>query len=310
MDNGFLQQLLARAEHQLRHGNRHGAINSLKRLLGHEPEHAYAHALLALCLLHQKRLHAASHEIHLAIQLEPELPFIHYVNGHIALAHRKFKAAEDHFNTALGLQPDAAAFQLGLAQVYDLLGDQTRQRQALEQALALDPSDDDCHAQLGEFHLQRGNLAPAEACARDALAINPDSHGAIILMGHILLRRGQILEAREHSLWALQQDPSSVRALHLMAHIKARTNPFLGLWWRFNTMMTRLGETRLILAMILMFVVYRVGSQVLKDMDLGTAAMWLSFAWLAFVIYTWVGPALFQRTLAKELAGFKLRGDF
>lgn len=308
--NGYIEQLLGHAQRQMHQGNVQGAIQNLKRVLGQEPDHAIGHGLLALCLLRSKRVYAAQHEIRIAIQLEPEQPFLHFVQGHIALAARRFKDAENHFHTAAQMQPEDGDYQRGLATLYSVTGDRRRQQAALEQALALDPNNELGHADMGEFWLDGGNLQQARACAETAMALNADCQEAIVLMGNVQLALGNVAEAREHALWALRHDPTHTKTLRLMAAIKARTNRFLGLWWRFNATLTRLGETRVILVLILMYLVYRVGTQALKDFDHANEAALLSLVWLGFVIYTWVGPTLFARSLKKELDSVRLNRNF
>jgi hypothetical protein len=34
------------------------------------------------------------------------------------------------------------------------------------------------------------------------------------------------------------------------------------------------------------------------------------FVWLGFCLYTWIGPAIFQRQLRKELEKIRLQPDF
>lgn len=310
MTEDYSDQLLRHAQYQMRHGNRHGAIQNLKRLLGMQPEHAVGHGLLALCLLQEKRIYAAQHEAGIAVQLEPEQPFVHYIQGHIALANRRFKMAEEHFQTAIQLQPDRADYHLGAATYFHVVGDRKRELAALEQALALDPDNEECHAEMGEYYLAVGQPHQAESYARSALEINPDCQSAIVLMGMLYLARGNIEEARDHALWVLRDDPSSTKALGLMASIKARTNWFLGLWWHFNAWTSRLGEARVVFVLIMMFLVYRVSTQALKDLEMPTASLSMSVLWLAFVVYTWVGPALFNRSLAREMQKVSLREDF
>lgn len=58
------------------------------------------------------------------------------------------------------------------------------------------------------------------------------------------------------------------------------------------------------------FVVYRLTARLAGDLGPPELASAIGFAWLAIVIYTWVGPALFQRALDKELAQVKLSDDF
>src|SRR5688500_16372498 len=50
----------------------------LRQALGVEPNDAYAHALLALCLIERKQADDATAEAQQAIHLAPDMPFAHY----------------------------------------------------------------------------------------------------------------------------------------------------------------------------------------------------------------------------------------
>ena len=129
-------------------------------------------------------------------------------------------------------------------------------------------------------------------------------------MGNVLLRRGKVEEAREHAVWALRNDPADRGALRLMAAIKARQNPFLGLWWRYSTWMGSLGDGRAIVVLLGAYVAYRVLTITVADRGNAGLANLVSALWLAFVAYTWFGPAMFRRSLERELESVKLERGF
>src|SRR5205085_365238 len=120
-----------------------------------------------------------------------------------------------------------------LAEIYGFTRRKDEQLRALEKALELDPEEPETLADLGRWHLNHGDLDRAERMAREALELSPEHGEALVLMGHALLRRGDVQAARDHAVWALRNDPGSRAALHLLASIKARSNFFLGLWWRW-----------------------------------------------------------------------------
>jgi hypothetical protein len=126
----------------------------------------------------------------------------------------------------------------------------------------------------------------------------------------VLLRKGQIAEARDHAIWALQQDPADRRALALLVACKARSNLFLGLWWRWSAWMGSLGDQRAILVLLAAFVLYRAGMVTAEHYEHKNLAAYLNVLWLGLVAYTWVGAGLFQRALQRELQTVKLNRDF
>lgn len=303
-------RLILLANQRRLNGDTHGAIEVLKELLGTEPNHAIGHSLLAICLLDQKRITAAKYEAAIALELEPESDFSHYTQAMILLSDRQFRKAEEHIQQALTINPSDAEYHLALASVYQMTHQAELQKEALEKAISIAPDHPATHTALGEFYLDQGDLSQAYTNARQALELHPGYRDALVLMGHVKLAHNEIDEARDHAIWALQHSPTSSKPLFLLCAIKARTHFFTGLWWRFNTFLNRFGESKAILILLGMFMFYKTSTVVLDDFGYTGLANGVSIFWLVFVIYTWVSPALFQRSLKKELEEFQLRKDF
>ena len=132
----------------------------------------------------------------------------------------------------------------------------------------------------------------------------------MIWMGHVLNQAGEYREAREHAVAALQEDAQDEDALRLLGAVKARKNPFLGLWWRYEVWMASMQDKGQIAVLLIAFVVYRVMTLVLADFGLDGAASIVRYAWLAIVAYTWVSPGIFKRMLEKDLEEVRLRDDY
>jgi tetratricopeptide (TPR) repeat protein len=182
--------------------------------------------------------------------------------------------------------------------------------QALEKALELDPADPRTLTSLGRRYLDRGHLDRAETLAREALEVAPEHQEALVLMGHVLLRRGRVEEAREHAVWALQGNPRNRGALHLIVSVKARTNWFLGLWWRYAVRLGTLGRIGAVLVVL--------AAMYLGSMVVGAIALWgyttlaaaLSFLWPCFLFHALFSKVIFDRMLRRELAQLRLRRSF
>jgi len=287
MDRSFDSQL----EHALRllHlGSPQAAEEALKEALSLEPQSAPAHALLAMCLLSLRRLHAAEHEARLALGLAPDAALPHLVLGQILFARRRLRQAEEHLARAAVLDPDDPDHHRALASLLDFTG---RRRE-------------------GRAALAEGRLLQARARAQEALEQAPEHGEALVLMGNVLLRQGDVERAREHAHWAVRQDPTDRGALHLLASVKARSNPFLGLWWRWTAWMGTTGDGTEMLVVIVPFLLYRVGEVALKNAGLANAAQLLQWVWMAIVAYTWFAPAIFRRMLQKELSEVRLKPGF
>jgi tetratricopeptide (TPR) repeat protein len=298
------------AQQQLRIGNPGGAMEQLRRALGAAPDDGLAHALLALCLNDTRRLQAAAHEARLALSLAPELPTAHLAAGIVATNQRHFRAAERHLTQARALNPADSVTLRWLARLYGATDRRRLVGPMLEEALSHDPEDADILADLGWHYLEQNDLAAAARQAAEALYVDPECAGANVLQGHVLLRRGDIAAAREHALLALRNDAGHEPGLRLMCHIKMRENPLLGLWWRYSVWVGGFGGTRTIAVLIGMFLAYAFGAQLLFDAGQRTLAGSLTYVWLGFCLYTWVGAGWFEKAVRKELASVRLRGDF
>lgn len=294
----------------LRHGNLSGAVLHLRRLLGSDPQHAEAHALLSRVLVAQQRHFAAEHEARAALAIEPEL-----VSGHLALAevhfaHKRLAAARAAWEHALQLDPSEVDAVRGLARIAHVEGRPADEHRELLRALELDPQATETLVELGRWHLQRGELAQADDYAQRARSEAPDEADVLVLLGHLALRHGRVDEARDLALWALGQGPMDPGALGLLASVRARQSLLLGLWWRYSVWMAARGEKRQIVILLAAWLAFRVAELVSRDLGVPTLATITEYVWLAVVVYSWVGPGLFMRTIEKELEAVQLRRDF
>lgn len=295
---------------QIRIGHLAGAVESLRGLLGWNPNHPEGHALLALVLSDLRRLHAAEIEAKIALELAPELPLALHAATVVALNGRRFGQAGELIGHWMAVAPEDPHACLAKARLCEHEGKRDEVLPWLERARGLDPDNEDIATRLGEYFLERGDLFRAESLAREALQTSPGDVDALVLMGNVLLRRGFLEEARDHALWALGADANDRGALTLLTALQARKSLLLGWWWRYNNWMEGLGETRSILVLLGAFVLYRFAAIFAGQNQQPGLAQLINFLWLGIVVYTWVGPMWFRRALDKELAGVKLRRDF
>jgi len=301
-----VDKLVERAYTQIRHNHLHGAIESLRQALTLDADDAHAHALLAICLHDQKRLHAAEYESRAALALNPDSGFVHYASAVVAIAQRRFKEAEKHLETALSIDPTDAASLRRLAQLYVLWGRQNEALPLLTKARDIDPGDADNWAALAEYHREMRDFSEADRLVRRALELEPENTDALLTMGHLLLQQGRTEEAREHALLVLHDNASHEGAIVLLAAVKARRSVFLGLWWPFNSFFGAGSLTRRVVLLIGCYLAYRVAILAVADLGYPQAASPINIFWIAFCVYTWVGPVLFERQLRRELEPAKL----
>jgi Flp pilus assembly protein TadD len=309
--NDFQAHRRRLAMDQLERGQVLPAIETLAELLGESPDDADAHALLSLCLVRRKRLHAAKLEAETAISLEPDSPLAHLAAGVVASSRREYSRAESHLLMAAQLEPSSDAVQRELARLYLRWQKTSSARECAGRALELVPAAPENLVLCGELALRSGDAERAGELALHALEENPEHVDALVLLGEVELKRGDVRAAREHAVWALQLDPNDAGARSLLSSIKARQSLALGLWWRFQSWVSAGSNTRAIMLMVGLYVVYRSALILLEDE--GTDPRYLNgmnLVWLAFCVYTWVAPSLFLRALRKEMDEVRLRADF
>jgi len=302
--------LIHLAENQMRQGNVDQAIETLKQALGQDPNLAEGHALLAICLIAVKRLHAAAHEAGIALRLQPELPLAHHALGSVKMAQRRFTEAERAFKTLLELEPESAQNHRAMANLLALTRRSDEADRYLQRALELDPGNPNILADMGDRCLDRGDVDGAERWARLVLEQQPEHLDGLVLMGSVALRRGDISTAREHALWGLRINPQDHAALRLLTDIKSRSNRFLGLWWRYSTWMSQLGMTRAVVVLLAAFILYRVAKIAANQAGHPELAALVQVLWLGICVYTWVGPGIFMRSLRRELSSVSLKPEF
>jgi Flp pilus assembly protein TadD len=296
---------------QIERGQVLDAIETLAELLGDSPDDADAHALLSLCLVRRKRLHAARLEADTAIALEPDSPLAHIAAGVVASSRRDYARAESHLLMAAELEPTSDWVQRELARLYLRWHKSVNARGCAERALEIGPGTPENLVLCGELALSHGEPDRAGELALHALEENPEHVEALVLLGHVELKRGDVRAAREHAVWALQLDPDDLGARGLLSSIKARQSLLLGLWWRFQSWVSAGSNARAILLLVGLYVAYRSGLILLEGQ--GTDPRYvnaLSFLWLGFCVYTWVAPSMFNRALRKEMEEVRLKANF
>jgi tetratricopeptide (TPR) repeat protein len=304
------ENLLALAFELYSSGRAQDAIDALCELLGESPDDPTAHALLAMCLVSRKRLHAANLEADNALALAPDNPFALMSAGWVAFAHRRFADAEARMLGALELDPDSAALHRECARYYHLVERHADARRLAEDALQLEGDSPDGLALLGAISLDQGQREAAADLAMRALAGDPEHVDALVLLGRCQLAAGDVDEARDRAFEALSVNPEHEPARGLLCSVKARQNWALGLWWRLQSWLSSGSNTRAIALLVGMYVLYRSVVILLEGSGGEKAAQALQYLWLGFCVYTWIAPGMFLRAVRKEMASVTLRRDF
>jgi len=286
------------------------AIQLLKELLGEDPNHAEYHSLLAACLLQDKRLHAAEYELGLALKIDPQMPFLYLLQSNILVFKNKFKQALAACDQALALAPEFIDALLKKAEILLLLNQYAEARSCLDQAARISPDNLAVTLAYADFHLTNGDIKNAETFALEALHQDAQNETANVLMGKIRLTQGNIQEAEYHAKFVILNNPNSEQGLALFSNIKARTNWFLGLWWRLNNKLANSTQFKQITYLICAYLFFNLLSQIVEDMGHKSLSDMIGYAWLGLVVYSWVAIPIYIKMLKKELDNFQFNRDF
>ncbi len=292
------------------HGQIPSAIELLKELLANESNSAMYHGTLAYCLLQQMRIHAAEYELKIAMQLEPNTPFLHSIYARIYFLQNKMTRALAACDQALQLDPENGdVFELKS----DILLANKKFKEAffyIQKMAELNPDSIKTAYAFANYYFQIGDNAKAMEFTLSALAIDAQHQDTNVLMGRLHLIRGNIGEAEYHARLTIMLNPGSREALSLFADVKARKNIFLGLWWKFNTKVSRMQPLNQVGVLIFGYVFFSLLSNIVYDFGHTKSSSVIDYAWLAIVIYSWVAIPIYYRVLNKEIQQFSFKSDY
>lgn len=309
-DDRQVEALLEQADLRMQMLDWRGAIDLLRSALAIDPDHARAHAILAMALLGAKRLPGAEIEARLALTLDGGLPFCHYAAASVLAAQRKLQDAWEHCQVALQSDStDADVHVLG-AWICELRGEHAQARELLREALELESNHVGALTRFARLELDARHLDEAERYASEALRAKPADVDAHVVAGLIALVRGDDVKAEEHARFALNQESTDRDALQLWAAIKAHRSWTLGVWWRFNAFVSLRSESGQIGLLIGSFVLAQLAIILVGAAGYPTLERILQLGWLGFCAYTWLAPELFKKLLARDLGRVELDPDF
>jgi len=217
------------------------AAQELRQALAQDPDDAFAHALLAICLSSTDRKAEALEEARLAVRHAPDQGFPHYVTACVLESLGRMEQAHEAIAQAIRLDPYDADF---FEKQGFIFAHQDKWEQALaaaRQGLAIDAEHVDClNLQgLALTHLGRGD--EARRSAEDSLTRDPQNAFSHASMGWTLLHQAKHKEALEHFREALRLNPNMEYARSgLLAALKANYLVYR-LMLMFFLWMSRLG---------------------------------------------------------------------
>ena len=280
------------------------ARDELHRVLAAEPDHARAHALLALCLSDMGDHDEAGRESRQAVKLSPDEPFHHYAFAQVFRARNRFEEAETAIREAIRLDPSDADYRGTLAGVLGQRGDWKGSLATADEGLALDPEHGDCTNQRALALTQLGRAAEATSVIAEALRRNPDDAQTHANQGWTLLHQGDHRQAVEHFRTALRLSPDMEWARRGMLEALKARSLFYRLMLRWFLWLGRLSSTMQWVVIIGIFVGQRALGEFRRANPELAPYIWpLMIALLSFVYLTWIASPLCNLLLRLDRDG-------
>jgi Flp pilus assembly protein TadD len=274
------------------------AENELRQALAEDPDDAYAHALLGLCLSEREQFREATAEAEQAVHLAPDFPFSHF-----ALAHVLHDRHREH--EALAAITEAIRLDASEADQFALLSEiQLNERrwpaalEAAERGLELDPEHVGCTNLRAIALVKLGRKAEAGATIDSALSRNPANSLTHANQGWTLLERGDSKKALEHFREALRLNPENEWARRgIVEALKAR-NLVYALMLRYFLWISKLsrrGQWAIVVGGYLG--IRALGSVGRANPNLAPWILPIQIFYVCFALMSWIADPLFNLML-------------
>jgi tetratricopeptide (TPR) repeat protein len=289
----FQRALLLQQQHRYK-----DAANELRQVLASDPNHAPAHAMLAMCLIELDDLKTATTEAQQAVGEAPDLALTHYALGFVMLRRGWLDEAKLSAEQCIRLDSfDPAHFALLSA----IEMERRNWPGALEQAehgLAIDPDHSWCTNLRAMALVKLGRRDEAQVAMGQALSRNPDSAISHANQGWTLLHQGNHKQAMVHFKEALRLDPNLDWAKAGMVEA-LKSSFFLYRWLlMFFLWMARLSGRAQWGVIIGAYIAYIILDNIARKNPSVAPFLWpILFAYIGFVAMTWVAVPLFNLML-------------
>jgi tetratricopeptide (TPR) repeat protein len=270
----------------------------LRQALAADPDDAYAHALLALCLAHREQFDEATQEARQAIHLAPDFAFAHYAMANVLQDRRRYDEAIAAISEALRLEPEDADYCALLSQIRLDQRNWPAGLEAAERGLQFDPGHISCTNLRAIALVKLGRKAEAGATIDAALARNPDDAITHANQGWTYLEQSDPRKALEHFREALRLEPTNEWArAGIVEALKAR-NIVYGLLLRYFLWMAKLPAAAQWGVIIGGYLLNRALSSAAKaNPDLAPWLLPVRILYLVLVLLTWTAEPLFNLLL-------------
>jgi tetratricopeptide (TPR) repeat protein len=261
----------------------------LRRALADDPDHAEAHALLALCLARFKKLDAATDEAERAVACAADLPLAHYALATARYHRNHYPEAEAAIREAIRLDPTDAGFHAMLGGIRMDRSDWLGALAAADAGLEHDPKHAVCTNVRAMALVKLGRRAEAGAAIAGALGRDPDHAFTHANRGWSFLHEGEPRKALEHFREALRLDPElGFARAGMIEALKAR-------YWlyrqvlRYFLWMSRLSPQARWGVVLGLLAIQQVGARLVDDYPLLAPFL---IAYAIFALTTWTAVPL------------------
>jgi tetratricopeptide (TPR) repeat protein len=298
----------AQVYHLLAVGQTRRARELAASLVSDDPQSAVAHIVLSQVLQSIEELDGAQAAADEAVRLAPDDERAHRQRARVLFGRGRFAGAEAAVLETLALDPEDADAHLLYAR---LLGVCERHAAALaeaERAIELDPDEPEAH-QLRAYLLLHTNpreWTVSEEAVRRSLSLDPHDADAHAVLGVIQLRAGRTPAAESAFRASLTIAPANPLALRGLAEaVMAGAwlyRPFL----KYSLFMERASPgIRLAIVAGAWVLVSAMTAVLSRDPATAGAATGISYAYIAFCLYTWFAAPITRFLLSRRYPWLK-----
>lgn len=274
------------------------AENELRQALAADPQDAFGHALLALCLAAREQFDDATREVRQAIHLAPDFSFAHFAHARVLYDRNRYPEARVAIEEAIRLDSTDADYFSLLASIHFDERCWPEALAAAEQGLQFDSEHIGCTNLRAMAMVKLGRKAEAGTTIAAALARNPDNAITHANQGWTWLEKGDSKKALEHFREALRLDPDNEWARHgIVEALKARHFIYAAMlkYFLWMSKLSRQAQWGIILGGY--FGHRLLASLAEKNPALAPWVLPLQILYITFAVLTWTAYPMFNLVL-------------
>lgn len=173
---------------EFKQGKFQAAIGPLKGALASDPKSLQADTLLGLSYYGSRQFNEASQYLGAAARSDPANVELQQVLAQSCLAVKKYSCALNSFHKILERNPESAGAHVLAGEALDGLGRTPEAILEFQTAIKAAPTEPDLHFGLGYLHWKSHQYNDAKAAFEEELAINPSNSQAFAYLGDIEMK--------------------------------------------------------------------------------------------------------------------------